>query len=104
MQEVLGAPSFKKSKTLMSEDFIFANEETENYEKHFDDVIEAFIKDIDHVRKVQVFLANVIQHSGRKLELSLDKIADILGSKLLVLKKQWIPPTSREPSVIWPPK
>ena len=76
----------------MNEDFISENEEAENYANHFDDAIEAFTKYVDQVIKVHISLKNVIQHSGRKFEVRLDEIYDILGSKSSCLEKALYPP------------
>ena len=87
MEEVLGALSFKKNQKLITEGFIFENEEEENYCNHADDAIETFTKGVDQARKVHTFLENFIQYSRRKFEARLDEVSDILGSKPLYLEK-----------------
>ena len=68
-------------------DSVFENKAAENYNNHFDDAVESFTQYIDQARKVQIFLENVIQHSGRNFETRIDEISEILGSKPPCLEK-----------------
>ena len=40
MEELMEDQSFKKYQKLMTKDFVFENEEAENYANHFDDAIK----------------------------------------------------------------
>ena len=81
VNQVVGSTIVRKYEPLFTNKTKFEEDSAQQYANHLDSNVEIMFEELEKSKKVQGFLANLVQNSIESLEVKLHDIKDVVGRK-----------------------
>ena len=85
VNQVVGSTIVNKYEPLFTNKTKFEEDSAQQYAKHLDTNVEIMFEELEKSKKVQGFIANLVQNSKESVEVKLHDLKDIIGRKLTQL-------------------